>query len=218
MNIEVLEQRTLFAGAIESIDGVSSLELPPEFSIRAPVMLPMGFSGMEMMIPTSDLNFIAGEALVSAGEILNEYLFEPVSDVYDAGLEVAQVYYNNPSHLAGDVLYGAGKSLEFLGEVAESLGHLVDGAGEGLSDYSETVRHTGRTIMFGSVAYSYMCDPTLTTMYVGGTIGAAIWGASKIMPYAGTISSFAGSAVESLGSAMGSLGSLTANYGSDLAV
>lgn len=218
MNFEVLEQRTLFAGAHEAIDMESASELPPEFNIPAPVMLPVGFSGMEMMIPTSELNFIAGEALVSAGEILNEYLLEPVSETYDAASEIAQDYYNNPGHLAGDILYGAGKSLEFLGEAAESLGHLVDGAGEGLSDYSEATRHTGRTIMFGSVAYSYMCDPTLTTMYVGGSIGAAIWGVSKVMPYAGAMSSFVGSTVESFGGVMGGLGSMAANYGSDLAV
>lgn len=117
MNFEVLEQRTLFAGAHEAIDMESASELPPEFNIPAPVMLPVGFSGMEMMIPTSELNFIAGEALVSAGEILNEYFFEPVIEAYNAVSEIAQDYYN-----------------------------LVDGAGEGLSDYSEATRHTGHTI------------------------------------------------------------------------
>lgn len=218
MNFEKLEQRTLFAGANETMDTVGISEVPFEFNIPAPVMLTADFSGMEMMIPTSELNFIAGDALVSAGETLNEYVFEPLSEVYDAAFQTTQDYYNNPSHLTGDVLYGAGKSLELLGWVAESLGHSVEGAGEGLSDYSETARHTGRAIMFGSVAYSYMYDPTLITMYAGGTAGAAIWGASKVMPYAGTMSSFAGSAVEALGGAMGSLGSSVANYGSDLTV
>ena len=210
MHFEELEQRTLFAGANETME-VAAIE--SDFAIPAPIFIGAEFSSD---FPASELNVIAGEILEATGVLIDTYMVEPSVAAYDAIADKAQDYYENPSHLAGDALYAAGKSLEYLGAAAEYVGQSMEGLGEGLSEYSEPVRHAGRMLMMGSVFHSYMYDPTLTSMYVGGTAGAVIWGAAKMMPYTGTISSFVGSAVETLGSYTGSLGSFAADYGSSL--